>query len=228
MMLRGSLTAERWDCQLGRLPTTRSRRVPLNINGKISTTPLWSCHPRPAPLANQPWPTRCDQRGQGMRPAHLLPTTACANDPKILNQPDLHMTMIPQPPPHNTLRRTAFSHPLCDASRCLLFANHGRGGQKESAKAGLLEMEPRRPPTIHCGRALNVVKEGPWSPALMLTPSTCVTSPTSPRKLLVPPLAVPAVLPGRGSLESSTGFGLSLVSSRPSPTRSPTLSLSTE
>ena len=54
----------------------------LNINGKISTKTALSCHPRPAPLANQPWPTRSDQRGQGVRPAHLLPTTACASHPK--------------------------------------------------------------------------------------------------------------------------------------------------
>ena len=59
-----------------------------------------------------------------------------------------------------------FSHPLCDAGRCLLLANHGRGGQYESAKAGLPEMEPRRPPTVHRGRALNVVKEGPMQPCL--------------------------------------------------------------
>ena len=137
----------------------------LNINGKISTKLLWSCHPRPAPLANQPWPTRSDQRGQGMRPAHLLPTTACASHPKILNQPDLHMTMVPQPPPQHSPQVGVFASAL----RCWPLSplrTPRTWWSERKRKGGLPEMEPRRPPTIHCGRALECNQRGPIQPCL--------------------------------------------------------------
>ena len=123
--------------------------------------PSWTCTtPQPA-LAHQKWPART---GDATSPP--VADDCVCQSPKNSQPARPAHDHGPFSLHHNTLRRSAFSHPLCDSSRCLLFADHGRGGQYESAKAGLPEMEPRRPPTVHCGRALNVVKEGPMQPCL--------------------------------------------------------------
>ena len=84
----------------------------LNINGKISTKTALVLPSSTCTTPNQPWPTRIDQRGQAMRPADLLPTTACASHPIILNQPDLHMTMVPQPPSQHSPQVGVFASAL--------------------------------------------------------------------------------------------------------------------
>ena len=85
----------------------------------------------------------------------MLPTGACASHPKILHQPNLHMTMVSQPPPQHSPQVGVFACALRCKPLSLLRKPRTRWS---------VSMEPRRPPTIHCGRALNVVKEGPMQP----------------------------------------------------------------
>ena len=205
----------------------------LNINGKISTKtalvfPSSTCTtPQPA-LAHQKWPART---GDATSPpvakdcVRQSPKNSQPARPAHDNGPSASTTTL------SAGRRFRIRSAMLAAVSSSQTTDVGRGGQEESAKGGSCQkIEQRRSPTIHCRACFECPSRRGYihSPALMLPPSTCVTSPTSSRTLLVPPLAFPAVLPGRGSRQSRTGFGSSLVSSRPSTTRSPTLSLSTE